>query len=635
MLLLLLICLVCINGKRMQNWQERYILSVLEWQAIVLLLVYGLSLMGTLRKAALLICLLVIELILLVLIIKFRTFEMRLLTRNVSLKDHWIYIIPLCMIMIAVYFAIITVPYNWDSMTYHLPRIAHWTQNANVFAYATHNDRQIGSTTLASYVCLMVYILSNKKDILLNLVQCMAYATNAVMVYSIARKCNVNIKLSTLASVLYLAMPIAFAEATTTQNDNFSTMWLLFFIYLILDYNDIKNPMVYDKYNRIKIGVMAGCMAMGYLSKPSVCFAMLIFLIWTLVCAIQRKDDFVIIVKLLGIGFIVSVVLILPQVIQNIVVFGQVSPANVGARQLVGTLAPNYLFIGFLKNFTYNLANSFMPAIKEGLSVFLYFMADCLQVNLDDPSIAEDGGAYGFSSYPYGCDTALNSLVLVGAIIGIIWCLIRLKKQQDMQKKFCISAMLSYIVFCVFLRWQPFISRYMIGYFALFCPLIAIQIQDFISIVKNSMSKKVISFCFFFICLVSYVGVIKNVMEIDTKDWPKSYFYHVGYYYNEYEEMCDIIMDKNYKEIGLITGANSYEYPLWGILNRKYKDFTIKHINVEGELQKFEDLHYTPECIMTIDRDLKDIFEWNGQIYTRINSDAEYEIYLYVRSDIM
>ena len=85
----------------------------------------------------------------------------------------------------------------------------------------------------------------------------------------------------------------------------------------------------------------------------------------------------------------------------------------------------------------------------------------------------------------------------------------------------------------------------------------------------------------------------------------------------------------------MITGANSYEYPLWGILNRKYKDFTIKHINVEGELQKFEDLHYTPECIMTIDRDLKDIFEWNGQIYTRINSDAEYEIYLYVRSDIM
>lgn len=103
MLLLLLICLVCINGKRMQNWQERYILSVLERQTIVLLLVYGLSLMGTLRKAALLICLLVIELILLVLIIKFRTFEMRLLTRNVSLKDHWIYIIPLCMIMIAVY----------------------------------------------------------------------------------------------------------------------------------------------------------------------------------------------------------------------------------------------------------------------------------------------------------------------------------------------------------------------------------------------------------------------------------------------------------------------------------------------------------------------------------------------------
>lgn len=635
MLLLLLICLVCINGKRMRNWQERYILSVLEWQAIVLLLVYGLSLTGTLRKAALLICLLVIELILLVLIIKFRTFEMRLLTRNVSLKDHWIYIIPLCMIMIAVYFAIMTVPYNWDSMTYHLPRIAHWTQNGNVFAYATHNDRQIGSTTLASYNCLLVYILSGKKDIFLNLVQCMAYVTNAVMVYFIARKCQVNVKLSTLASILYMAMPIAFAEATTTQNDNFATMWLLFFVYLILDYNDISKSMIYDGYNKLKIVMLAGCLAMGYLSKPSVCFAMLIFLLWTLVCVIKRKDNVVTIVKFLGIAAGVCIILLLPQILHNLITFGKISPPNVGARQLVGTLAPNYLFIGFLKNFTYNLANSFMPQIKEWLSVFLYAVASVFAVNLDDPSIAEDGGAYTFSSHPYGCDTALNPLVLLTAIICIIWCLVRIKKQQDIQKKYCLAAMLSYIVFCVFLRWQPFISRYMVGYFALFCPLIVIQLQDLLTVIKNSNVRKGILAGSFLICFLSYGGVIKNVMEIDTKDWPRSYFYHVGGYYNQYEEVCDTIVDSNYTAIGLVTGSNSYEYPLWGMLNRQHTDFTIKHINVAGDLQKYEDVHYVPECIMSIDRDLNDTFEWNGQNYMRINSGAEYEIYLYVRSDIM
>ena len=619
----------------MKDWQERYILSVLEWQTIVLLLVYGLSLFRVLGKGSLIICLLVIEIILLFLIIRFRTFEALLLQRNNPCNKNWIYMIPLGMILIAVYFAIITVPYNWDSMTYHLPRIAHWTQNGNVFAYATHNDRQIGSTTLASYNCLLVYILSSKKDIFLNLVQYMAYVTNAVMVYFIARKCQVNDKLSTLASVLYLAMPIAFAEATTTQNDNFATMWLLFFVYLVLDYNNINESMIYDGYNKLKIGMLAGCLAMGYLSKPSVCFAMLIFLFWTLICVLKRKDNIMTIVRFIGIAIFVCIVLLLPQVLHNVIVFGKVSPSNVGARQLVGTLAPNYLFIGFLKNFTYNLANSFMPQIKEWLSVFLYAVAAVFAVNLDDPSIAEDGGVYTFSSHPYGCDTALNPLVLAAAIICIIWCLIRIKKQQDIPKKYCLAAMLSYIIFCVFLRWQPFISRYMIGYFALFCPLIVIQLQDLLTIIKNSNIRKGILVGSFLICLLSYSGVIKNVMEIDTKDWPRSYFYHIGGYYNDYEEVCDTIMEQNYTDIGLVTGSNSYEYPLWGVLNRYHSDFTIKHINVEGELQKFEDVNYHPECIFAIGRDLSDVYEWNGQTYMRINSDAECEIFLYVRSDKM
>ena len=52
--------------------------------------------------------------------------------------------------------ALWTTPYNWDSMTYHLSRIAHWAQNQTVAHYATNIIRQITSPMLGEFVNLHV-----------------------------------------------------------------------------------------------------------------------------------------------------------------------------------------------------------------------------------------------------------------------------------------------------------------------------------------------------------------------------------------------------------------------------------------------------------------------------------------------
>ena len=69
-----------------------------------------------------------------------------------------------CVLAAALLFlAVYTVPYNWDSMTYHLSRIANWTQNQSAAHYATHNIREIVSPVLAEFLNLHVYILSGEK----------------------------------------------------------------------------------------------------------------------------------------------------------------------------------------------------------------------------------------------------------------------------------------------------------------------------------------------------------------------------------------------------------------------------------------------------------------------------------------
>ena len=85
------------------------------------------------------------------------------------------------------------VPYNWDSLTYHLPRIMHWVQNKSVAHYATNIDRQIASPPLAEFINLHIYLLMGKKDVAFNLLQCMSFGFCIVLTVAIAKKLGCNI----------------------------------------------------------------------------------------------------------------------------------------------------------------------------------------------------------------------------------------------------------------------------------------------------------------------------------------------------------------------------------------------------------------------------------------------------------
>jgi hypothetical protein len=53
--------------------------------------------------------------------------------------------------------ALFAVPIAWDSMSYHLARVAHWSQNHAVAFYPTHIVRQLYQPPLAEYAILHLY----------------------------------------------------------------------------------------------------------------------------------------------------------------------------------------------------------------------------------------------------------------------------------------------------------------------------------------------------------------------------------------------------------------------------------------------------------------------------------------------
>lgn len=127
--------------------------------------------------------------------------------------------------------AFLTVPYNWDSMTYHLTRMAIWVQNGSVAHYTAVDPRELSTPPLTEFVMMHLYLFCGKRDILLNMVQFLSYVFNTYMVYRISRRLELDRISSYFASALFISVPVAFAEALTTQVDEFATIWLLIFVY--------------------------------------------------------------------------------------------------------------------------------------------------------------------------------------------------------------------------------------------------------------------------------------------------------------------------------------------------------------------------------------------------------------------
>ena len=122
--------------------------------------------------------------------------------------------------------ALFAVPTTWDSMSYHLARVAHWAQNHTVAFYPTHIVRQLYQPPWAEFAMLHLYILAGS-DRLANLVQWVAMAVSLVGVSVIARQLGAGPRGQLLSAFVCATIPMGIMQASTTQNDYVAALWLV------------------------------------------------------------------------------------------------------------------------------------------------------------------------------------------------------------------------------------------------------------------------------------------------------------------------------------------------------------------------------------------------------------------------
>lgn len=134
---------------------------------------------------------------------------------------------------------------NWDSLTYHLPRVMHWIQQQSVEHYPTGNIRQLEFGPWSAFALLNLLLLTGD-DQYTNLMQWLAMITSLIaatmiagrLLDAVARRSSIETaealrqppvrhRVSALTCLLMVTLPAGVVEATTTQTDYTAACWCL------------------------------------------------------------------------------------------------------------------------------------------------------------------------------------------------------------------------------------------------------------------------------------------------------------------------------------------------------------------------------------------------------------------------
>ncbi len=158
-------------------------------------------------------------------------------------------------------------PYVWDTLVYHLPRIAEWIQNRGLFVIDTPIDRLYWPANFELFQCWFVVFFHH--DFLVELAGVVPYALAVLSVYSICRSFGVTSLWSSAAAAIFSTTPTIVQSAVTCKNDIAIAAWFLFMAAAIAEMARNRGPL--SSHARF-VAILALAFGVALGSKPYIVF---------------------------------------------------------------------------------------------------------------------------------------------------------------------------------------------------------------------------------------------------------------------------------------------------------------------------------------------------------------------------
>jgi hypothetical protein len=540
--------------------------SVFIWSVTELLsLFYFLNFFGSIC------CHIVYDIIILVLFFTRRK-KSNLEIRNIFIIPFkWIYCFPAVILCVTFFIAFVSPPNNWDSMTYHLPRIEHWIQNKSLRHYSTSIVRQLISAPFAEMSILQGRIISGD-NWLMNMEQWLSFAGIAVGISLIAGHLGLNKRVQTAASLFFLTIPMAILQSSSTQTDLVEAFYIICMAERFLAWKRDATL-----HNSIEFGIALGLCILTKGTAYPIAFA---FVCYFAIISVKRFKT------RLFFAFAaatICLVLNMPHYIRNQTYFGNpLSPPH-------GTVS-NFTVKQFVFSFFFNLySNIPFPLPKIDSKINEYLVSQDARIFPYGPGQILGIKASIKSFLIFNEDIAGNGFHLLLIIVSFVLIL-----PGKSKLRYPWIVLFSWLTFFYFIPWQPWITRLQVPLFALSAPVFALA---FAETKKRGIFNRAGKICLVFLCcfallplfknssrpLLYIPGLAKNTKLIWNTSRLELIFHHKPDIYSNYIAACETISKERANDIGIIIGGDSWEYPLWFYMDHFALNMpNITHQNIES-----------------------------------------------------
>lgn len=496
--------------------------------------------------------------------------------------------------------SLIAPPNNWDSMTYHMPRVVHWIQNQTVAHYPTHNLRQISLPPGAAFFVTHLQILSGD-DRFANCVQWFAFL-GSILGISLITKQLAGERSQSISLLLCASIPMAIAQSTTTQTDLVVSFWLICVTYFLFNANaDSRSSLMWA-------GVAA---SLAVLTKPTaLVFGIPLLIVFSLnlfIDIFNTSGLFKAIYKTFCAGLTIalsSVVLSLPTFVRNYQAFGAFLGPDLNTRNEIYGLAP--LISNVLKNLSLNF-------LLPGLPQFIAFIHQpLLGIDVNDPRLSFAttnffmGGISELARLLVPLEEKVASPIhwILGIVAGLYLCFSHFSRNGQKRRKMLllqVAIVSGFLMFCYLLKWQVWGSRLLLPLTILQTPITAYFLENCSSKVVSQWRSKllvVLTVIAVFYALtpvrhpiISLSGVLAkfsndpspSILRLDRQA-----IYFSGSRKElaiPYSDAVNQAVDRyQCRNVGFIASEDDWEYPLWVLLKNKTSgSFRFKHIQVQNE----------------------------------------------------
>jgi hypothetical protein len=517
---------------------------------------------------------------------------------GVCLPDQWferLMLLVVCLVMtLAAVIAWFAPPSTWDSLNYHMPRVAQWAQARAVRPFATGIEVQNNMPPGAEEAILNLYVLAGS-DRVANFVDWFAFVGSLIGVSLIAGQLGGSRSAQMLSSVLAATLPSALAQASSTMPDLAAGFWLVIAVSEVLGFRQ----QGFRLGNAAFAGLAAG---MVLVTKPAEAPFLVPFGLWGGWMVLRRPG---LRCALGSAAVAVACVLALNgwSLLRTQEIYGSVLAPERVATHANELRTPSGIASVLLRNIALNLGTP-SPHLNRAVYLAVVTIHDWIGVDPNDPRTTSVG-VFRVRAPSVHEDLAANPLHLaVGMLIlaGLLW-----RRPAGVQTLLAYVAAVAggLVLFSWAFKWQIFGNRFQLPMFIIFCPITAIGLGRLLPARAVWASALVFALaCWPWLTGISSRPLIRRadsfVGSVLAQSRQTLLFANALYLKDALESVGGLIRDSRCSTVGLALSGSAPEYLIWSVLGAPRSDLRVEWIVAGTPSARFADPDFAP-CAVVCD----------------------------------